>query len=559
MAANILTPLMLWRSFSFDKKPRLDVISTKQTASAVIQKIYIDGRTTKTGTVKIYGVSACPKDMDGDLPTIIVFSGGKEEYDERIASFIAKNGYHGFVFNLYGKREDCDRYTLYPDDIAYANFGQSKDSLQKVKRDVKHTCWYEWSSAARYVFNTVKSMDGIGKIGVVGIKEFATPVWHLAANEKDLSAMASLFGFGWETNRGLYKFGDQLEPKFSDETLMYVAGIEPESYAMHVKCPTLVLTSTNNSVWDVDRAYDTVSKISDDYFRAVNYSVNFTDSLSSTAPQNLKLFFDAILKGDGEEFKDCPTKCDMRAECKFGKLYFDLTIPSTFVEKVELYVAEEIIDPSKRCWKRIEHFSNENGKFQFEYLPYADSMQVVYFAKMIYKNGFIFSTPVATKKFSSSEITVSHKSCVVYSGRDENAESVFSPLVENQLVVKPDEEVVEKSGPMGIKGMSTLSGVQTFRINAKKYRPKDDAILMFDVYTKEACTVTVKLIQDGGDYSTTYQTVTSIGGGRVWYNLKFEKSKFKTTEGMILKTYDKITRIVFQTEKAGLINNVLWV
>lgn len=554
MSANILTPLLLWRNFSLDRKARTEIVSTKQTATLTLQKLYIDGRSTKQGTVKAYCVSARPKDLDGDLPTVIVFTGdGMEE--EKIASYIAKNGYYAFVVNMYGKKEGKESFTIYPDDISYANYEECKDHLQKVKKDVKHTCWYEWSALARYVYNAVKGMDGVGRIGAVGIKEYATPVWHLSANE-ELSCMATLFGFGWETNRGIYKFGDETEPKFSDEALMFVAGVEAESYAMHVKCPSMVLTSTNHRTCDVDRAHDTLSKIKEGIHKIADYSVNYTHALSQESLSNLEKFFDLHLRGD---MPTCSTKCEIHAEVKMGKVLFELLCDDACVNDAELYVAEQIVDPKLRCWKRIISTVRDGGKFNFEYLPYAESERVMYFAKIKNGDGLTFCSPITCKKFLSSEIIVSNKSNVIYSGRDENAESVFAPYDETgKLVIKADFDVVEKGGPMGIKGMYSALGVQTFRINAKKYRPKDDAILMFDAYSKGPNVVTVKLIVDG-EYKTVYKTSKEINGGRLWYNFKFEKAKFKTNEGMILKSYEKVTRIVFEFENSGLINNVLWV
>ena len=134
MALNVLTPLMLWNSFSFDKKPRTEIISTKQGASVITNKLYIDGRSTKTGTVKVFGVSSRPKDVEGDLPTLIVFTGDGEEICEKIATYIAKKGYYAFVVSLYGDRGDQESHTYYPDDISYANYEESKDSLGQLSR-----------------------------------------------------------------------------------------------------------------------------------------------------------------------------------------------------------------------------------------------------------------------------------------------------------------------------------------------------------------------------------------------------------------------------------------
>ena len=56
-----------------------------------------------------------------------------------------------------------------------------------------------------------------------------------------------------------------------------------------------------------------------------------------------------------------------------------------------------------------------------------------------------------------------------------------------------------------------------------------------------------------------YSASASITGGEVWQNVKFEKNRFKTAEGMSLKNYDKIEAIEFYADGDFLINNALWV
>ena len=48
-------------------------------------------------------------------------------------------------------------------------------------------------------------------------------------------------------------------------------------------------------------------------------------------------------------------------------------------------------------------------------------------------------------------------------------------------------------------------------------------------------------------------------GGDVWQNVRIEQNKFKTPEGMILKSYEKIEAIEFDFDGECVINNVLWV
>ena len=559
MSANILSPLLLWRNFSLDKQPRLEIVSSKTKGDVILNKVYVDGKTTKLGTVKIYGILAKEKDVK-KAPGIIVFTGNDNLDMERIALSIVKRGYQAFVVNLYGKKEGEDRVTLYPDDIDYANYENSKDTLWDVKKDVVHTCWYEWCVAGRYAFDFFKNYDGVTGVGAVGIKEFATVMWQLAANEKDLICASSIFGFGWEMYKGIHKFGDKLEPQFTDQQLMFVAGIEPESYSQHVKCPVMVLTSTNSVHYDVDRAFDTVSRIKEDVFTSVDYSVNYAEALSYQAIKNSEIFFGDYLKNKGKVFSKKKTDTEFTVEVKDGKITFNLDTTGVDVAKVVLYVAEENVEPDRRCWIHVDPTSFEKDNATFIYHPFDQSSKVMFFAKIFDDAGFSFSTNVNCKKFSAKEISVSHKNNVVYSGREKNSQCVFAPYyASSKFITKEDEEVLVKNGPMGIYGVYSPLGLITYKINAKKYKPQDDGIFMFDVYSKEENFVTVKLVVKSHGVETHYFSTVKISGGKVWYNIKIEKSKFKTEQGMILKSYDKVRSIIFDFEKSCLINNALWV
>ena len=113
---------------------------------------------------------------------------------------------------------------------------------------------------------------------------------------------------------------------------------------------------------------------------------------------------------------------------------------------------------------------------------------------------------------------------------------------------------------MGIEGITCEWGLLTFKMGTEKYKPSETAILLFDVYAKEAGTVTVKLIADYSGVKTEYLLKTALLGGNVWQNVKMDLSKFKTAEGMALKSLNKINALVFEVDCANyLINNALWV
>jgi hypothetical protein len=154
---------------------------------------------------------------------------------------------------------------------------------------------------------------------------------------------------------------------------------------------------------------------------------------------------------------------------------------------------------------------------------------------------------------------------LIYSSRLDGKESIFCVKEEKDdknLVIDcfGEREVEVKKGPMGMEGVYSKGGLITFKTAAKTQKPNDDAILMFDYYSKTEGVLNVKLIANYLGEKTEYACAVKCRGGDVWHNVRLERSRFKTAEGMNLKSYEKIDAIAFESdEEEWLINNALWV
>ena len=249
MAGNILTPTEIWEGFKSDKDIKTELISESRVNDIIISRVYLSGRKVQDGRVKIYGM----------LPAVIVFSDVKKGIDEDFAVQLASHGYYVFAIDFAGRKED-GYYTLYPDSLSYANYDEAKDLLFSVPNSVKETCYYEWGAIGKNVLSFVSNLPFVTRIGAIGIDDGATPLWHVASGEKKLSCAVFVKNAGWASCFGRRKFSGERDPQFSDNMLKFVAGIEPQSYAMTVKCPTLLVATTNSVKYDFDRVYDTASR-----------------------------------------------------------------------------------------------------------------------------------------------------------------------------------------------------------------------------------------------------------------------------------------------------------
>ncbi len=563
MKGDILTPLTIWGGFKIAHTPEAELIEERKNGDIIISKVKIDGRKTEKGQVKIYGVIA-RKEEYSVMPSVLVLSDFNHPLDEKTAIELAKRGYLALAIDLGGKAEDVKRYTEYPEDVSYANYELAKDKLYEIETDATETCWYEWCVAARYAAEYLDKQPCVNSIVGLGIAGGAGVLWQTVANNPLFYATAFAFNAGWKAHGRVYKYGGDTEPQFNDDVLMYVAGIDPQSYASHVSCPCLMLATTNSDEYDVDRAYDTVTRINENAYRAVNYSVGCADRVDEKAIEQISTFFGGFTRRSGERKSVLPEEPEIKCEIDGGKLVVDVKVDRNNLENVVIYVAEQVIKPSERTWIKVsENKKIGSGEYRFTYLPYNKSQIATIFAKATYRNGFDLCSNIIAKRFTEKDVLPSHKEKIIYTGRNEGAESVFGAVYaeDKQYVWHETDKnsVCVKKGPMSIDGVTASGGLITFKMSAEKYMPNDYAMLMLDLFVKQDSAFTVKLISDYHGNRVDYSCTQRVGGGKIWHNIMLEMSRFKTAEGRILKTYQNINAIEITADGDFILNNALWV
>ena len=558
---NILTPSNIWGNFKTGKLEVSEIIGEYRDGDITVTRFYLKGRKVKDGQVKIYCAMARNTKLD-KMPAIFIVQDFKDGADETFATYLAKRGYATFVFDFAGDTGVRGNDTVYPKSLEHANYKVCKDNLSKVEDDVTKTCWYEWGSVARHAYRYFKSQAFVEKMGVLGVGEAATVLWQLAGTEKDIDCAVFAMNSGWSAYKNQYKFSKFAEENFSDERLKYVAGIEPQTYAAHIKCPTLIVAPTNCEKFDVDRAHDTLSRIPEEVYTAIDYSVGLTRAVGESAVLDIRIFFDKFLRQNDKII--LPELMEIKGDVENGQLRIDVTPDSKELKDVCVYVAEQTVEPMLRCWNKLTNKQKNKGVYTFNYQPYAKSNMVIFFATAEYKNGFTISSAIMNKKFTEEEINVSYKDNVVYSSRIQNGIANFTSAKESGgrptgIRLGLDNVVKENAGPMGINGANCFGGLLTFKVNADKYKPKDDAMFMLDVYVKQDSVLTVKLISNYFTNKIEYVSNVKLTGGEIWHNVKLSLGQFKTAEGMGLRDYSKIQAIEIDAQGEYLINNVLWV
>ena len=560
MSNELFTPITLWEDFALEHSPIIEPIGEFVSGDVVLSRFYIKGRTLSDGEVKIYAVLAKNK-LKSKMPAVFVLQDFKDAADETFITYLAERGYAALTFDYAGDSGINGNHSVYPASLSGINYKNCFNSLNTVEGDAKSTPWYEWGVTTRYAFDYLKSLDFVTKIGAIGIGDSATLLWHLSATENKLDCASFVLNAGWKAYHGMNKFKMGEIPEFSTEQLKYLACIEPQSYASHVKCPSLVLVATNSNKFDFDRAYDTLTRINSSVYSSIDYSVDSRDCINADGVKTMEIFLSKFLKNSKD---DLPSETDIDGEIVNGELKVTVKPDAKNLEAVYLYVAEQSENPALRCWKVLTDGTiNEDGSITFSFVPYKDSEQVMFFARTVYKSGFGVGSCVLCRKIKPEDVSNSYKSNVIYSSRTENGKGLFTSARENKvkpsgLCIGQDNEIKVKKGPMDIGGICCYGGLLSFSLSIEKYKPKTDAVLMCDVYALNDSVLTVKLISDFTGQRIEYISTKTVKGANVWHNLKFEISDFKTQEGMGLKSFDKINAVFFDAIGEHLINNVIW-
>ncbi len=561
MTSEILTPVALWEDFKIEHQPKIEPIAEYVDGDITISRFYLYGRQAGDEYVKIYCALAKNNKLHS-MPGAFVVQDFSLGANEDIISKYAKDGYAAFTFCVGGDDGERGNHTIYPKSLSHVNYVNCQYKLMHVEGSIKQSCWYEWGVTSRYALDYFTSLPFVKSVGVIGLGEVATVLWQIVASQTNINCAVFVKNAGWKAYRDNFKFGNELNSEFSDETLKYLAGVEPQTYAPHVKCPTLVLACTNDRLFDCDRAYDTVSRIPEEVYTAIDYSVNCRNAISIECFMNIKMFFDKYVKG--KEQVVLPNPVDISGEIVDGKLCMIASPMLNDLKEVVVYVAEGKVNPSFRAWQVLSDGKRSGDCFEFSYTPYAKSGLITFFAKAIYKNKTSVCSPILCKKFNAEDVKEKYSCNVIYSSRIENNASLFTSMYEKGLVNIPilseyGGGVKETAGPLGIEGLTSQNGLLTFSVGTPKYTPKEDAMFMLDVFVKEQSDLTVGLSFIEDDNVVNYFAKLNLMGGKGWHNVRLNKTDFKSVEGRTLKSYENLCALIIDCKGEYLVNNLLWV
>ncbi len=562
MANKILTPTTLWNDFDDQLPLNESVLGERDAGKVCLRTVRFAGRAVGEARVDIFARYAEP--CEGDkYPALLILPDADRTIDDAAVLRFASLGYAVLMPDYRGSWRGAEGYTVYPEAIGYANLRESERHFDHADETAKETSWYEWVAVARYCIRYLRAQPNVGKIGVIGIRAGGDIAWQLAATCDDLSCAIPVCAGGWRAYRGVNKYGDAPELKMDDERYRFIAGIESQSYAPYVRCPILMLCSTNDELFDADRAFDTFSRIAPNCDKTFYFAARYNGHIGNTGLNDLDLFIGKYLKGR-EVFIPAPAEVAIEEDTDgelVARIRFDR---NGEVKYCEVYMAEDMCESAMRDWVRCEFKRKEGDEAQiFRLNAVRGAKRVFAYAKTKYSCGFAVSSKIAVKKIDQNYANSVEPCRILYSsrsGRDsftvarfDRGEIMADCFLENS---RPPVDLVE--GPFGISGVTSEYGLKLFRINDPRYCPAENALLKFDAYAPQTTTVqiTVRATKNGKDI--IYQCNLFLPGCESWTNHVLSAKDFKTDGNRPLASLRGAKYIAFYSEGRFCINNLLW-
>lgn len=544
----------MWGNFDDSLATNPYTVSKEERDGVVIERVFFDGRDTGEGRVRIFAAYAYDA-KNAERETVLILPDSTRTVDEELLTIFVRHGYSAFMVDYRGEWEGEQR-TYYPNNVAYANLktcGRTKDF---VDDSADRTCWYEWVAVGLYARKYIAERSGSDAIAVVGLRDGGEIAWKLGSVRK-FSCIVPVCAAGWKAYDGISKYLPD-EPQLNDERYRFIAGIDSQAYATTVKCPVLMLCSTNDARFDYDRAHDTFSRINPEYIgdSVIAYSVSGNSTIDGASVQNMLMFLDKNLK-KRHVFLPRPVELTVTADENENLVASVAYDEEGIAEAASVYLAEDCIDSVQREWDVCPRIGGRQDAFYLNI--YEKTATVFVLASVRYTNGFTAWSKIVVKKISGRFRNMQSRCNVMYSER-QGAAGFFMAEPDGAVLggvfLKGNEgvpHVVPKA--KGVSGLYSPYGITTYRMNHPRFAPSAGSVLKLDVFCDESSEIVLSLVNltTREEYFCTAEVV-----GGVWQSVIAESKNFKSVNGVPLASFTDPFRFTIKCGAGYAVNNVMW-
>ena len=564
----IVSAVSLWKKFNTKTPLGASEWAIDERKGVRSSHVSFSGHAMGDGSARIYARFMRPLGVEKS-PVVLLLGDAGKTIDEELMGYFVEKGYAVLMPDYSGKMTgDAEGVlrTIYPESLDHANYERARGLTDMEGLEADQTTWFEWTYVALFCIQYLKTREDVGDIGVVGVRTGGDIAWQTFLSP-EVKCGVPINAVGWKSFSGIAKFGANVAHNLSDDRHRYIAAVEAQSYASYVKCPVLMLCSLRDDCYDCDRAYDTFSRIGNEYGNALVYSADSGACIGPNALNDMDLFLEKNLKGREIYIPDTlnvavkETPDGLTVEVESDK--------EGILEEAGVFYAEA--DVRTKCayrdWREIYKINGKtvkNGRFECQIKPFAGATAVFVYAYAKYINGFRVVSKITAKKLSSPDPSAV-KGRMLFSGKEMDT---FGVALNDEYSIGNiflEREAVPKvtTGYGGVKGAYSVSGIKTYKISSPMYIPDENALLEFDAYFKE--TGELRITVDVGDVtseSERYVCLTEVRGGGKWKRIILKAADFKGEScNKPLQSFADGRALTFQGENDGTefaVTNILW-
>lgn len=556
---NILTPKSIWSNLDVSLDVCGETVSNFVEDGIKYEKVYLSGRETGEGRVKIFGTFAADEKSPSNCAVLII-PDSEDTVNKDILKMFVKKGYSAFMADIRGVHEGVNDFTIYPKNIEYANNSLSGRFKNFVDDSADKTAWFEWVGVGAYARKYLLERPEIEKIAALGIRDGGEVVWKLVT-AADFCCAVTVGAAGWLAYKGLNKFAAE-ELELNEERYRFLGGVDSQAYAPYVKCPMQILCTSNDVRFDYDRAYDTFSRINPDFAAdsVIAYSITCNSCVDGFSTNDMFMFLDKHVK-NRQVFIPKPIEINLsvdEGENLIAKVLFDA---EGDLENFTLFMSENCKDSSLRDWTAVP-IKRKLGEREYEFYlnVYEKTTSVFLLCKASYTNGFTDWSKVVSKKISGAFRNMQPKRRVLYSVKSDGVSGFLLNDTENFAVggmFLPNSAILPQivTKTKNLQGLFCVGGLLSYRVNNAQMTPEKDSVLKIDVYADESAKITFAItdLSSGEEFICV---VPLLGG--VWQSVMLDKKLFKNQNGVALSEFIQNSKFTVKCDSLYAVNNIMW-
>lgn len=545
---ELLSPKGVWKDFD-PLVPELETTLLKETVrgDCIISEYYFTGRAVADGKSRVYAVLARPNNPAKKYPAVIIAGDINKGINTAELESWADEGYVALSIDYQGEAEDKPRFTVYPKSIEYANLKKSGRHLSSCDTNARETCFYEWAVCHRRAITFLQSLPFVAaeNVCIIGMRGGGSFLWQVIATDTRLLAAAMILT-GWDDWRK--------DEVLDEERERWFAGVAPQAYAMFVQTPVLFMSATNDRVCNMDNVYNILTRIPENVETRLTFSPRLNNYVGYRQAKTLKLWFKHNMKTG---FIKAPIISSL---VKDKKLFVNAVADcSEEIKSIHIYYACNNENPASRNWESFKLEAAEQSDVFTAEIPVPEGVKSLYiFANILYKSGALVSSNLLSRIPELDKVAPSvFKSRIMYNNQ-EGTSTFFSEQPDITVdYIRDDNPIKMTSGPGGIKGVTCTAGsLATYKLGDKRYIKTADTIILCDITSAAAQTVTICVVTDvGTPAQKAYKYSTILAAGN-WHKLKLMPADFKCS-GRSLDSFLPAELIYFETAAPVVINNVL--